>query len=134
MCFTEEEIWATIRDMPLDRAPGLDGFSRLFYKSAWQIIKGDIVNAFNALWSLDARSFYLLNDALMILLRKNSAPTRLKDYRPISLLYSFSKIFAKCLSRRLAPRLKEMVAPNQSAFIKERSIHDNFRAVQLACK
>jgi hypothetical protein len=26
------------------------------------------------------------------------------------------------------------VAPNQSAFIKERSIHDNFMAVQLACR
>jgi hypothetical protein len=91
--------------MPLDRAPRLDGFSRPFYKSAWQIIKGDIVNVFNALWSLDAQSFYLLNDALMILLRKNSTLTRLKEYRPISLLYSFSKIFVKCLSRRLAPRL-----------------------------
>lgn len=92
------------------------------------------MNAFNALWSLDARSFYLLNDALMILLRKNSAPTRLKDYRPISLMHSFSKLFAKCLARRLASRLKDIVAPNQSAFISGRSIHDNFRTVQLACR
>ena len=57
----------------------------------------------------------------------------MKDYRPISLMHSFSKLFAKCLARRLAPRLKEIVAPNQSAFIKGRSIHDNFRSVQLAC-
>lgn len=91
---------------------------------AWPIIKDDVISAFNALWSLDARSFYLLN----------SAPTRLKDYRPISLMHSFSKLFAKCLAKRLAPRLKEIVAPNQSAFIRDRSIHDNFRAVQLACR
>lgn len=70
----------------------------------------------------------------MILLRKNQAPTRLKDYRPISLMHSFSKHFAKCLARRLAPRLAEIVAPNQSAFIKHRSIHDNFRAMQLTCR
>jgi hypothetical protein len=92
------------------------------------------VNAFNALWSLDARSFHLLNDALMILLWKTSSPTRLKDYRPISLMHSFSKLFAKCLARRLAPRLKDIVAQNQSAFIKGRSIHDNFCSVQLACR
>jgi hypothetical protein len=49
-------------------------------------------------------------------------------------MHSFSKLFAKCLARRLAPRLKEIVAPNQSAFIRDRSIHDNFRAVQLACR
>jgi hypothetical protein len=76
----------------------------------------------------------LLNDALLVLLRKNDAPKRLKDYRPIALMHNFSKIFAKCLARRLAPRLSEMVAPNQSAFIKGRAIHDNFRTVQLVCR
>lgn len=70
----------------------------------------------------------------MILLRKNASPQELRDYRPISLMHSFSKLFAKCLTRRLAPRLHEIVAPNQSAFVKGRSIHDNFRSVQLACR
>jgi hypothetical protein len=133
-CFSEQEVWETIRELPGDRAPGPDGFTGLFYKVAWPIIKADIMNAIDALWSLDARSFHLLNDALMILLRKTPDPTRLKDFRPISLMHSFSKIFAKCLARRLAPKLKDMVAINQSAFIKGRAIHDNFRTVQLACR
>lgn len=70
----------------------------------------------------------------MILLRKNAAPNGLKDYRPISLMHSFGKLFAKCLARRLAPRLTHLIARNQSAFIKDRSIHDNFKSVQLACR
>ena len=115
--------------MPCKHAPGPDGFIGLFYKVAWPIIKQDILNAMNALWSLDARSFHLLNDALMILLRKNPAPNRLKDFRPISLMHSFNKLFAKCLATRLAPKLKDIVAMNQSAFIKGRAIHDNFRSV-----
>lgn len=114
--------------------PGPDGFTGRFYKVAWGIIKHDVVRVFNALSSLDARSFHLLNDALMVLLRKKDDPTRLKDYRPISLKDSVSKLFAKCLAKRLAGRLKDIVAPNQSAFIKDRSIHDNFRSVQLACR
>jgi hypothetical protein len=117
--------------MPHDHAPGPDGFNGLFYKVAWLIIKLDVLNA---LWSLDARSFHLLNDVLMILLRNNPAPSHLKDYRPISLMHSFSKLFAKCLARRLAPQLKDMVALNQSAFIKGRAIHDNFRTIQLTCR
>jgi len=133
-CFSEAEVWATIRELPLDRAPGPDGFTGRFYRDAWDIIKDDIVNAFNALWSLDARSFHLLNGAQMVLLRKTQSPTRLQDYRPISLIHSFSKLFAKCLARRLAPYLKDIVALNQSAFIKDRSIHDNFCSVQLACR
>lgn len=70
----------------------------------------------------------------MILLRKKDAPTTLRDYRPISLIHSFSKLFTKCLAKRLASRLKDMVAPNQSTFIRGCSIHDNFRAMQLACR
>ena len=69
----------------------------------------------------------------MVLIRKTHSPVGLKDYRPISLMHSFGKLFAKCLARRLAPKLEHMVAANQSAFIKNRSIHDNFRSVQLAC-
>jgi hypothetical protein len=30
-CFSEDEIWATVREPPPDRAPGPDGFSGLFY-------------------------------------------------------------------------------------------------------
>jgi hypothetical protein len=100
-CFTKQEVCDTIKEMSHDRAPGPDGFNGLFYKVAWSIIKLDVINALNALWSLDARSFHLLNDALMILLRKNSAPSRLKDYRSISLMHSFSKLFTKCLATRL---------------------------------
>ena len=70
----------------------------------------------------------------MQLLQKNLDPNRLKDFHSIALMHSFSKLLAKCLARRLAPRLKDMVALNQSAFIKGRAIHDNFKTIQLACR
>jgi len=31
--FSEEEVWATIKDMHLDKVPGPDGFTWRFYKS-----------------------------------------------------------------------------------------------------
>lgn len=115
--------------MPSDKAPGLDGFTGLFYQTAWPIIKGDLMNAINAFWAQDYRSFQHLNDAYMILLKKKSNPTEITDYRPISLIHSFSKLIAKCLARRLAGVLDQLVLRNQSAFIRGRSIHDNFRCV-----
>jgi hypothetical protein len=48
VCFSEEEIWVVVRDIPTEKAPGPDGFNGLFYKKAWPIIKDDIVAAFNA--------------------------------------------------------------------------------------
>ena len=41
-----------------------------------------------------------------------------------------AKIVNKILALRLAPFLNELVAPCQSAFIKGRSIHDNFLYVR----
>lgn len=76
-CFTEEEVWRTILEMPIDKAPGPDGFTGLFYRTAWPIIKYDVMRAFHALWSLDGRSLYLLNQAYMILLRKKIDATQL---------------------------------------------------------
>lgn len=76
----------------------------------------------------------MINDAYMILLKKKEQPVEIKDYLPISLIHSFGKLITKCLARRLGAVLDSLVRPNQTAFIRGRCIHDNFHAVQLACK
>jgi hypothetical protein len=133
-CFSEKEVWDTIKELPSDRAPGPDGFTGLFYKMAWPIIKQDIMRAFHALWAIDGRSFYLVNQAYMVLLKKKADAALVSDYRPISLVHSFAKLFTKVLARRLAPHLDSLICYNQSAFIKGRIIHDNFKAVELTAK
>ena len=45
-CFSEEEVWQAIGDMPTDKAPGPDGFTGMSYKTAWSMIKDDIMHAF----------------------------------------------------------------------------------------
>lgn len=70
----------------------------------------------------------------MVLLRKKHDAQCINDYRPISLIHSFAKLFTKVLARRLAPHMNELVKPNKSAFIRSRLIHENFKAVQLTAK
>ena len=98
------------------------------------MIKDDIMRAFHAIWSLQGRSFFLVNQAYVILLRKKQDAFSIGDYRPISLIHSFTKLLTKVLARRLAPHMKELVKQNQSAFIQTRLIHENYNAVQLAAK
>jgi hypothetical protein len=33
-------VWSTIKQLHLDRAPGLDGFIKAFYERAWAVISG----------------------------------------------------------------------------------------------
>ena len=57
---------------------------------------------------------------------KKSDARKIGEYRPINLTHSVAKIVSKLLATRLAPFLQHLISRAQSAFIKKRSIHDNF--------
>ncbi|KAK1695762.1 hypothetical protein QYE76_012459 [Lolium multiflorum] len=132
--FTEEEVWRVVKDLHPDRVPGLDGFIGAFYQRAWPIIKGDILAGLFKLSVGDGRGFARLNRALVTLIPKKQDATEVKDYRPISLVHSFAKLFSKIMANRLRRRLGEVVSTNQSAFVRGRSLHDNLILVRQVAR
>jgi hypothetical protein len=68
------------------------------------------------------------------LIPKKEEAQAVTDYRPISVMHSTAKLLCSILAERLAPHLDRIVSKSQSAFIKGRSIHDNFQYVQGAIK
>jgi len=97
-----EEVWNTIKDLPADKAPGPDGFTGRFYKSCWAIIKDDIMAALHTVWGKNFRNLWMLNSAYITLIPKKVDADQVKDFRPISLVHSFSKLVTKLLANRLA--------------------------------
>lgn len=116
--------------MPSEKAPGPDGFIGVFFKHAWEIIKDDLLLAAKSFLDLSTNQLEKLNTAFICLLPKKDGATGPDHYRPISLIHSFVKILNKLLANRLAPRLNDLVCQNQSAFVRNRAIHDNFLFVQ----
>jgi hypothetical protein len=115
------------------KAAGPDGFTALFFKKAWNIIV-DEMKAIHAIEACCSDQVELLNDATMILLPKNPAAAHPQEFRPISLINFFAKLVMKILATRLGPHMHELINPCQSAFIKSRSIHENFIYVQSQVK
>jgi hypothetical protein len=76
--FTEEEVWMTIKKLPFDKAPGLDGFMRRFCKTCWPITKQDIMTANSVVWSRKMMGFSALNTAYITLLPKKDKPSNQK--------------------------------------------------------
>ena len=113
-----------------DKAPGPDGFTGLFFKECWEIIKHDLTAAFNQLYNMNVQGFELLNSANIFLLPKKMDAAKVGDYRPISLIHSIAKIFSKLLANRLSSHLNTLISKCQSAFIKHRCIQDNFLYIQ----
>ena len=103
--FSEEEVWATIKDLPLDKAPGPDGFTGRFYKTCWSIIKGDLLMALDAIYRGHVFNFRLLNTAFITLLPKKIEAVEVKDFRPISLIHSFAKLVTKVMAKFCTPDL-----------------------------
>ena len=54
--FFEQEILHAIKQLPSDKAPGPDGFTGLFFKSCWNIIKQDVVVAVNSFAACDVQT------------------------------------------------------------------------------
>jgi mannosylglycoprotein endo-beta-mannosidase len=88
------------------------------------------MNAINSFGDLHVANFHWLNSANVVLLPKKDGAEEISDFRPISLIHGVAKIVAKALSIRLGPFMNDLVSNAQSAFIKRRSIHDNFLYVK----
>ena len=73
--------------MPLDKAPGPDGFIGSFYISCWHIIKGDFLGALDMFYRGDKRSLQAVNKKIVTLLPKLNGAIDIKDYRPVSLVH-----------------------------------------------
>ncbi|WVZ88110.1 hypothetical protein U9M48_034662 [Paspalum notatum var. saurae] len=130
--FTEEEVWSTIKEMPGDRAPGPDGFTGDFYKTAWSVIKFDVLSALAEFHRGNGGGFHNLNNGLIVLLPKSPDASKPSDFRPIALVHSFGKLVSKLLANRLAPLLPDLISRNQTAFVRGRALHDSYKFVQAA--
>jgi hypothetical protein len=131
---SEEEVWATIKSLPSDKAPGPDGYTGRFYKLAWEVIKSDLMAAVSRLMQGDVSRLFLLNLAYVTPLPKMVDAMEVKDFRPISLVHNFAKIVTKLLANRLAAKLPSLVSCDQNASMKGCCILDNFMLVQEMTK
>lgn len=121
--FTKEEIDVVIKEMPADRAPGPDGFSGIFIKKCWHIIKEDFYELCNQLYE-GGLNLESINEGFITLTPKVRSPKTVSDFRPITLLNCCLKILTKLLANRLEKLILKIVHRNQYGFLKGRSIQD----------
>ncbi|GKB86030.1 RNA-directed DNA polymerase, eukaryota [Tanacetum coccineum] len=141
MCQTVKEIWDTLLithqgnnssfialivgyfDYGIDKSPGPDGFTFVFYRHFWKIVKNDVTDAVKYFFQhgcFPRGSNY----SFIALIPKVSDAKMVKDFRPISLLGSLYQIIAKLLANHLVHVLGDIVNEVQYAFVANRQILD----------
>jgi hypothetical protein len=121
---TLTELHAAMKLLPTGKTPGSDGFQADFFLAMWDTIGADLLeacqNAFNSgVLHKD------LNTGTLCLIPKSGDKTNLKNWRPIILLGSVYKCIAKLLAHKLQPLLTQLIRPNQTRFMKWKSIINN---------
>ena len=122
--FHKEEIFQVIHSMHLTKALGLDGMPVIFYQKYWDIIGDDVSKKILTILNSNA-PMADLNKTNIALIPKIKNPTKMSDFRPISLCNVSYKIISKILAKRLKPILSTIISENQSAFVPGRLITDN---------
>lgn len=120
--------------MPLDKAPGPDGFTGHFFKVAWSAIKEDFMAAVDCLMHGDDSRLYLLNSAYITLHPKKVDAAETKDFRPTSLIHSFAKTITRLSRPGWPSSWRDWYQQIRALFVKGRCIHDNFMLVQQTAK
>ncbi|KAL5556007.1 hypothetical protein UlMin_038243 [Ulmus minor] len=116
----EEEVF----QMASSKSPGADGMSAFFYQKFWPIV-GEEITAACLGFVNGGLSLGCVNETIITLLPKIKNPTRITEFRPISLCNVLYKIISKMLANRLRMVMGTIISEEQSAFIPGRLISDN---------
>ncbi|KAL9663550.1 hypothetical protein QQ045_018939 [Rhodiola kirilowii] len=122
--FTTEEVKEAMFQLGPTKAPGVDGFSAIFYHKFWDLVKREVFRCdldFLNRGSLDR----VINETLITLVPKVKNPEKFDEFRPISLVNVMMKVITKALANRLKNALPQLLSISQSAFIPGRLISDN---------
>lgn len=126
---TEAEVARALRSAPPGRSPGLDGIPVELYrrfKATFFSILARLYTAISTLGQVPAG----FTDGLITILYKAGDRADPANYRPITLLCTDYRLYAKVLALRLNACLADVIDQEQTAFVPGRRIGENVLALQ----
>ncbi|GKD87001.1 RNA-directed DNA polymerase, eukaryota, reverse transcriptase zinc-binding domain protein [Tanacetum coccineum] len=121
---SDSEIKNAMSKIEDSKAPGPDGYTARFYKSAWSIVGSEVCQAIKYFFT-NGKILGEVNATLITLVPKIPTPGKVSDFRPIACCNVLYKCISKILTTRIKGVLGKLVGENQSAFIEGRQITDN---------
>ena len=112
------------------KSPSPDGMPPLFYQHFWSLSSECVTNVVLAFLNSGVIP-PKFNETHIVLIPKVKNPTKVAQYRPISLSNVISRLASKVLANRLKSLLLDIIREIQSAFISSHLITNN---VLVACE
>ena len=123
--FDCSELWLALLGMNNNASPGPDGFGPAFYHKFWDLVKPNLLSLATDFHAAHA-DLFRINKSYIVLIPKKPGACQANDYHPISIQNNPTTIISKSLTSRLQPLIPTLIHPDQTCFIKGRSISKNF--------
>jgi hypothetical protein len=122
------DVANAIAALPNSKAPGTDGFPVDFYKVFWPKIKNLVFDSIQHAIKTGEMSIDQKRGVLNLIPKKDKDIRLLKNWRPLTLLNTDYKIFAKAMATKLQKILPEIISGDQNGCMKNRSTFSNIRS------
>jgi hypothetical protein len=126
---TKDEIKKALEQMKPNKSPGTDGFSPEFYRHFWDQISDLVHDSIMCAYTKNILSSEQKRAVLQLIPKKDKDITKLKNWRPISLLNTDYKLLTHTLANRLQKVLPSVISKDQSGYLKNRYIGLNIRTI-----
>jgi len=131
---TEEEIQHAIDTLNQHKSPGNDGISAEFYKQFKTQISKILLKVFTVMEQTGCTPRTFAQGVITIVYKNKGNQNDLENYRPISLLNTDYKIYAKILANRLKEVVSSIISPSQAYGIPQRNISDTILSLNYTIK
>ena len=128
---SENEFLEALKSMENNKSPGIDGLTTNFYKHFWNLFGAELTTTYNYAFNTGTLSVTQRRGVITLLYKKGDR-SRLKNWRPITLLTTDYKILTKALANRLKNVLPQLIHTDQTACIPGRTINDNISLIRDA--
>jgi hypothetical protein len=121
---TQEEVDQAVKEMPLGKAPGSDGFTTQFFHYCWSLIREEV-------WQVVEESrtsrqvLSAFNATFLTLIPKEEWVTHPKQFWPISLCNVIYKIITKVIALWLKPVFPFIISKEKSGYMEGCQIMDS---------
>ena len=132
-----QEVEIAVKQLACNKAPGLDGLTNNFHQKFFRQLKHTLHALMLKIVHDKELHMTAKEDIISLLEKPGKDQLFIQNFRPLSLLCTDYKIFAKIISNRLSIVMNELIHPDQTGFMKNRFIAQNLmdlNAVITVCE
>ena len=116
---TMEELTASINESNMASAPGADGISNRFIRHFWDFFKVPLLKLTRHSYEINEIPLFFRTANIKLIPKKGDL-SKIKNWRPISLLNCFYKILSRVITRRLKKYMDKMTPICQKGYSSTR--------------